>query len=741
MLLADLGAEVVRLVAPGEPRRPWDPGQLCRDRGKILATLDVSEVGSATHLRRLVDAADVVVSDARPGELEQRGLDATTLLARNPSLVHAWLPPYGARGRWSQLPDDPLLLAAIGGFADHHPASEDRPVAPVVPTLASVHGALGAAAAAAALVGRQATGTGRAVTVTGLHASAAVLASMIVRGLDLEQVFSPGKTLRGSPNYRMYQAADGRWLYLAALTPDFFFRALDAVDRMDIMARPDVGGEFTNLLVPAVGAAVGTELEKTFGTRPCDEWLRVLADASVPVAPVSNRAEWMASDIVAANQARLDFEHPELGAVTMPGIPMRLSHTPGAVRHLPGDDYVIPAEAVWRDVNAKDRPAATPAPGTQPGLPLAGLRVLDLCTFLAGPMASSILADHGADVVKVEPVTADPYRVFSVSYAVVNQRKRSIALDLRHPDGRAALLEMIRQADVLVDNLRPSSLDRLGLSEDVLAAANPRLVRASVSAYGHGGPWADLPGFDTVMQALSGLVTAQGGRGDPVSTTAPVHDVGTGSVAALGILAALFARTTSGTGQRVTTSLAATSTFLQSAELTTFAGRPPALEGGADFPGPSATHRYYRARDGWLAVAATTPTQVDDLLQVVGHPEWALLDDAELARRLSDTLATGTVLAWVDELAARHVPACQVLAREGELDDPFLVDNHFSHVVHEPELGRLRMVRGYADWRSSEMPRPSAAVPVGNDTRTVLEEAGMTAGDVDRLIANGAAVG
>jgi crotonobetainyl-CoA:carnitine CoA-transferase CaiB-like acyl-CoA transferase len=463
-----------------------------------------------------------------------------------------------------------------------------------------------------------------------------------------------------------------------------------------------------------------------------------LADAGIPVAPVSTRAEWMASEIVAANQARLDFEHPELGAVTMPGIPMRLSATPGSVRHLPGDEHVVPGQAVWRDAGDKNHRPTTGAP---PGLPLAGVRVLDLCTFLAGPMASSILADHGADVVKVEPVSGDPYRVFSVSYAVVNQRKRSIALDLRHPDGRAALLELVRQADVLVDNLRPSSLDRLGLSEDVLAAANPRLVRASVSAYGHGGAWADLPGFDTVMQALSGLVTAQGGRGDPVSTTAPVHDVGTGSVAALGIVSALFARATSGTGQRVTTSLAATSTFLQSAEMTTFAGRPPALEGGADFPGPSATHRYYRALDGWLAVAATTSAQIDDLLQVVGHPEWALLDDTELARRLSDTFATATVLSCVDELAARDVPACQVLAREGELDDPFLVDNHFSHVVQDPALGRLRMVRGYADWRSSDQPRPSAAVPIGHDTRTVLEEAGMATGDVDRLIARGAAIG
>jgi crotonobetainyl-CoA:carnitine CoA-transferase CaiB-like acyl-CoA transferase len=739
MLLADLGAEVVRVVSPGEPRRPWDPAQLCRDRGKLLATLDRSKVGAATELRRLVDAADVVLTDVRPGELERGGLDAATLLHRDHRLVHAWLPPYAVRGRWSQLPDDPLLLAAIGGFADHHPAAEDRPVAPVVPTVAYVHGALGAAAIAAALVGREATGTGRALAVTGLHASAAILAPMMVQGLDVSEVFSPGKSLPGAPHYRMYQAADGRWLYLAALTPEFFFRALDALDRMDVLARPDVGGEFSNFLVPAIGAAVGAQLEESFGTRPCEEWLTLFAEAGVPVAPVSSRTEWMASEIVAANRARLEFEHPELGAVTMPGIPVTLSSTPGAVRHLPGNDHVVPAKAVWRDVDERAR-SATPAIAPS-GLPLAGLRVVDLCTFLAGPFASAVLADHGADVIKVEPVTGDPYRVYTVSYVVVNQRKRAVALDLRHPDGRAALIDLVRHADVLIDNLRPASLDRLGLGEQVLANANPRLVRASVSAYGHGGPWADLPGFDPVMQALSGLATAQGGIGDPVPTTAPVHDVGTGSVAAFAILAALYARaTTIGTGQRVTTSLAAVSTLLQSAELTTFAGRPPTSEGGADFPGPSAGHRYYRTSDGWLAVAATTPSQLLDLLHVVGDPDWAALDDAELARRLGNALANRPVIEWVDELAARDVPACQVLERTGELDDPFLVDNVFSHVVREPVLGRLRVVRSYTDWLTADRPPPASGAPVGRDTRAVLEEVGMAPEHIERIVTNGAAI-
>jgi crotonobetainyl-CoA:carnitine CoA-transferase CaiB-like acyl-CoA transferase len=680
MLLADLGADVVRSLPGGEPRRPWTAEQLCWDRGKRF----VASAGPA-ELQRLAGAAHVVLSDARPGELEAAGLDAAALAG--PGLVHAWLPPYAARGRWAGLPADPLLLDALGGFASHHPAVEDRPVASVVPVVSATHGALAAGAVAAALVGVRTTGHGRSVVVSGLHAMGACLGSMMLEGLDVERVFSPGSRLPGSPNFRAYQGADGRWLHLAALTPGFFLAALDVLDRMDVMVLDGVDGEFTNLLVPEIGVPVGVQLERSFATRPRDAWLEAFAAAGVPAAPVSTRAEWLDGDIVAATGGRLDLDHADLGPVVLPGVPVRLPATPARVRHLPGDEHVVAAAGVWPGV-VRLGPAST-ADRTAAARPLAGLQVVDLSTFLAAPFASALLADHGAEVVKVETTSGDPYRIFTASYASVNQAKTACALDLRSAAGRDALLDLVRAADVLVDNLRPASMERLDLGDDVLSAAGPRLVRCSVSAYGRTGPYAELPGFDPVLQALSGLADAQGGTSDPVATTAPVHDVATGALAALGVLGALFARAGGGSGQHVTVALATTSTFLQAAEMTTFAGRAPTRAGGRDYAGPTEMHRYHRASDGWVAVAATTPEHVRELLAAAGVADVGGLRTA---------LAAQPVEHWVSVLAACGVPACPVLPRAGALHDPFLVENDFSHVVRDPLIGRLRVVRAFADW-------------------------------------------
>jgi crotonobetainyl-CoA:carnitine CoA-transferase CaiB-like acyl-CoA transferase len=506
---------------------------------------------------------------------------------------------------------------------------------------------------------------------------------------------------------------------------------------MDVMVRPDVNGEFSNMLVPEVGAAVGAVLAERFAERTCSEWLADFAAAGVPSAAVSSRDEWIASDIVAANRARVDFDDPVLGPVVLPGVPVSLSVTDGGVRHLPGPDHVLSAAAVWADdTGGRAAPSAAATPPDSPPLPLAGVRIVDLCTFVAGPTANAILADHGADVVKVEPVTGDPYRVYSVSYVVVNQRKRALALDLRNPAGRDVLLRLVSKADALVDNLRPASLERLGLGDAALLAANPALVRGSVSAYGHDGSWADLPGFDPVMQALSGLVRAQGGDGDPVPTTAPLHDACTGAVAALGILGALFARERAGP-QRATTSLAAVSTYLQSAELTTFRDSHPSATGGVDFPGPSATHRYYEAGGGWVALAADEHRT--RLLEVLGHPEWDELADDALAKALAADLTMRDADAVVDELGAAGVPAARVLDRDGELHDPFLVENRFSHVVSEPSIGRVRVVRTFAEWRGTEPAPPRGGALLGAHTREVLEEAGLTSQEVDELVASGAA--
>jgi crotonobetainyl-CoA:carnitine CoA-transferase CaiB-like acyl-CoA transferase len=724
MLLADLGADVVR-ASDDRPDAERDPGGLCWDRGKVLAPLHGTSV---SDLRRLAAAADVLLTDLRPAELAGHWASPGDALTASPRLVHAWLPPYAARGRWSDLPDDPLLLAAVGGFADHFPAVADVPVAPVVPTVSYIQGAVGAAAIAAALVGRGADGPGRCLTVSGLHAIAATQASMMMTAEDGTAILSAGKRAPGAPNYRSYRGSDGRWLYLAALTPGFFFRALEVLDRMDILVREDVAGEFMNLLRPDVGAAVGAELAETFAARPRAVWLRLLADAGIPAAPVTTRGEWLAGEQVTAAGARLEADHPALGRVVMPGLAVRLSATPGRVRHLPSAAHVSAASSLWRGADGATAAGGAPGGGAPEDLPLAGIRVLDISTFMAAPFASTLLADFGADVVKVEPAGGDPYRVYSASYTAVNQRKRAAVLDLRKPDERGALLRLTADADVLVDNLRADSLSRLGLGDGVLAAAFPRLVRCSVSAYGRTGPFADLPGFDPVMQARSGMMLAQGGADDPVASVAPVHDVGTAALAALGILAALFARARTGRGQHVTASLAGSSVFLQSGELTTFAGRPAAPAGGVDFPGPSPVRRYYQASDGWLAVAATAADHVAELLAAVGHPEWSALDDATLADRLSGVLASRPVEDWVTELAARQVPACPVLPRTGELANPFLVENEFSHVVADPVAGKLRIARGFSDWPGTRpaSQRPARGTTVGEETAAVLAAAGIS---------------
>jgi crotonobetainyl-CoA:carnitine CoA-transferase CaiB-like acyl-CoA transferase len=675
MLLADLGADVVRVLQAGGFAQPWTAERLSWDRGKRFT------VPGQQELSELAAGADVVLADGPRGELDGLALD--------PGLVRVWMPPNTATGRWSGLPDDPVLRSALGGFAAHHPSIGDRPVASVVPVFCAVHGAMGATAAAAGLLRARMSGHGGTVVVSGLHAMAACLCSMAIAGLDVDEVHSAGSKLPGPPNFRAYRACDGRWLYLAALTPAFFFTALSILDRMDVMVLDGVDGEFTNLLVPQIGARAGAELEKTFAERTCEAWLAEFAAAGIPAAPVSTRAEWLAGPF---HGSVAELVHPVLGPVTMPDVPVRLSASPGRVRYLPASEHLVPAARLWP---RRTRPAPS---GPPPGRPLAGLRVVDLSTFLAAPFASALLADHGAEVVKVERPAGDPYRVFTASYAAVNQAKTVGTLDLRDPAARRTFLKIIGEADVLVDNMHASALEQLGLGDAEIAAAAAALVRCSVSAFGRSGPHADLPGFDPVLQSLSGLAAAQGGAGQPVPTSAPVHDIGTGVLAAFGVLAALYERAGGGTGQHVTVSLAATSGFLQAAEMTGFPGRPPAAVGGPDFPGPTLTRRLYQAADGWLAVAATTPEQVSALLTVTVVAD---------AGGLAEAFAARSVEHWLTALAGHDVPACPVIERDLALCDPELGDVGLTHVVRDPQIGRLRVVRTYAD-RAGGTPDASA---------------------------------
>jgi crotonobetainyl-CoA:carnitine CoA-transferase CaiB-like acyl-CoA transferase len=720
MFLADYGADVVKIQPPRKGPLPVDPGWLCWDRNKVLTALDPADRHGRRELRRLLAATDVAIFDRTPGDRAADGWEGASLTIAFPNLIHAWLPPYGTGEQHHELPGDPLLLAAAAGVCDYQQALSDVPVAPVVPILTWAQGALGATALAAALLERRGSGLGQAVTVTGLHSVAAMHATVINRASG--QIIPRRKGGFGIPNYRVYRCRDDRWLFLGSLVQPFFLVALEVLGLLELMILPGIDGDFANVLNPRLNDEVGARLERRFAERDRSHWLDALDAAGVPNAPVCDREEWFASETVAANGLRVGLDHKELGRVDLPGLPVSLSATPGAVRHLPDDDHWSPSGDIWNHAGTGAGRPSAPAPTGDLRAPssrvLEGLRVVDASSFIAGAFGPALLADYGADVVKVEAPDGDPYRIFALGFLAVNQGKRGLQLDLKDPSDRQTYLELVGQADVVIDNLRPATAARLGVASADLHATNSRLVHCSVSAFGTKGAWASRRGFDPLVQALSGLLSSQGGDDAPIVSTMPVHDIAGGTMAAFGALAALYAREYTGEGQVVETSLASVSVMLQSGEFVSYRGRPAPPIGGRDFAGPRAGHRLYRCRDGWICVAASTLDQMEGLLRVLdllesadGAPGPDFLvagGTAPVALEIAAKLALLPVQQALGSLSVAGVPATRVLTRAETLDDPWLENNRFFHVVEDPVFGPCQVVRSYAEWSRSGLSAPTS---------------------------------
>ncbi len=691
MLLAGLGADVVRPETEAGRRRRvadrMDVRSLMGDRDKVHTVLGSLDLGDV-DLARLAAAADVIVVDDTPARLEAAGLAPHRLAAHNPRAVVGWFPANGFQGAAAELPEDPFLLAAISGFAQLQPAADDAPVVPVVAYPSNIQGALGASSVLAALAERAGSGRGQVVSVSGLHAATLLLATLSGASLDQPMAYTAPRDTRAAPSFRLYRCADGKWLFLGALVPTIFITALDALDLVDVMVMPGIDGEFMNIFVGDNGRRVAARLEARFAEGDRAHWLDVLAAAGVPSAAVEGRDAWVTGDAFGSVAGLLTCLHPSLGHVAGPIIRMGwpIDTTPR-----PGWRTAEVAD-VWTGRASVARGAAgestVPRPGseeTPARAPLAGLRVLDCSTFLAGPTGPTILGQWGAEVIKVEPPAGDPYRLYNVAYTGANQGKRKVVLDLGTDEGMAAFRTLLRDADVLVDNFRPSLRDRLGFQTDALHAVNPRLVHATVSAFGEEGQLADVPGFDPVIQACSGLMDACGDGEQPHYTSTPVHDVATGALVLLAVLAALYERDRTGRGRHVALSLAGSSALVQLAEMTALDGQPigsPERRVAARAP------RRLRAADGWVALAAH---ERHDSLTA-----WARRRGDLRAPVGEDALTVGaddlSCAELIAELAALGITAVRVVERDELATDPHLAAHELRHVVHDADIGRCLVV-------------------------------------------------
>jgi crotonobetainyl-CoA:carnitine CoA-transferase CaiB-like acyl-CoA transferase len=457
------------------------------------------------------------------------------------------------------------------------------------------------------------------------------------------------------------------------------------------------------------------ELQRVFAERPRAHWLRVLDAADVPVAPVLDADQWLDHPQIAAMGLRAELRTDAGEQIVMPGILVGLSHTPAAVRHAAKQVPIAELASRWspRPVEAND---AAPQP------PLTGVRVLDLGTIIAGPYLATLLGELGAEVVKVErPPYGDEFRIAhggrgGVGFSAYNRGQRSIMLDLSDVDGRAVYLELARTADVVVDNYRPGVLTRLGIGPAELAAVNPHITCVSVSAFGDSGPLGRRPGFDPIVQALSGIMRAQAGADEadsPTFLTVPINDVLAAGLGALGACAALFARAHIGCGQQVTVTLCASASLLQSAHIVRVNGRAWSPVGGPDFPGPGPLARLYQASDGWLRLDGRWP---DDLPR---------LDQAGLMH--GPSIAAAVAQLTVDEVLARAnavgLPAVRARQAAELVRDSQLIDHGLLTVVEQDDggatlvrPGRWLALPGLTLAEPGEAPAPgehSAAILLG----------------------------
>jgi len=309
--------------------------------------------------------------------------------------------------------------------------------------------------------------------------------------------------------------------------------------------------------------------------------------------------------------------------------------------------------------------------------------------------------------------------------------------------------DLVRQADVVVDNYRFGVRKRLGIDYAALRAINPRVISCSINAYGAEGDRAALPGFDPLLQAEGGMMAAQGGLGtgdgnEPILHTIPVNDVATSAMVAFGVITALNVRDRTGEGQEVLTSLMAQSLTFQLGEVTTYEGRPPNEVGGVDCLGVSALHRFYRCADGWIAIVCDTPRAALTLMAVLDLP-WGDGDEALAERRdgpLAKTMETVLAARVRDDilraLLGAGVACAPALRGPEAIEDPWLWDNRLFDVWRHPRVGDIVSSRGYADFSRTPAGFTRPTPDLGEHSTEVLTEMGISPERIQALFASGA---
>ncbi len=793
MVLADFGADVIKVEAPGGDRFRSMPASRMWLRGKRSAVLDLGTAVGQSSLHDLLRTADVLVVVGAPQRAARWGVDAETATTLRPDLVHCSITGWGPLGPLAQVPGYDAAIAARSGrmmaferqLRRGGPVFAAVPVASHVAAMGAVQGILAALFARARGGGAQRVETSLLQSVLPFDLMELLLVEMMertgVQGVNVTAAGGDMPTL----NYHPVRTADGRWIQCGNLLEHLFMAFLDAtglLDEMLVEERFAVSpGQWDAETVEVVRDMMLTRvLEKT-----ADEWMTIFREnGNVAAEPYLTTAEALHHPDVVGNGDVVTIDDPVVGTVRTLGPFAELSVTPGdGARPAPSigqHTAEVLAEVSGATVSGATVPGATVPGATVPGgvaghqgtpselasaspAPLDGITVVEFATIIAAPLSTSMLTDLGARVIRVEVVDGDPYRhlVPGGGLAVkTTAGKESICLDLKTEDGRAIARQLAVKADVLVHNYRPGVAERLGLGYADLQVANPGLVWVSVAGYGRQSPNANRPATHPCAGA------AMGGAGYQASLAVTTDcasldevremsrqllranesnpDPNTSVVAAAATLMALVARQRHGLGQAVYVSMLMANGYANADDALSYANKPDRVVPDAELFGLGATYRLYRSADGWVFLAITTDAEWTRFRAAADPRAGADESFATVeSRRANDDVLTAYLGAlfrqrcadeWESMLTGVRV-AC--VRADASPPGPFfahhpqMLANDFAPLTQHPRFGLHRRWGSIVTVNGAK-PSYAPGVLAGEHTMSVLSELGF---DDDQIAA------
>lgn len=765
-MLADLGAEVLLVEPPGgcaARRRPplLGPDSLyfaTHHANKQSVCIDLQLEQGRAQLRELLAQSDIFIETTRPGTLDALGLGARELRRAFPALVILSITDFGQTGPYRDRVGTGAVFMAMSGMLSRS-GLPDRP--PLLPPAAIAEESAALQAAWAALVAYFAmldSGEGDHLDYSLFEATAQVLDPPLGATGSAANGQSAAAMLDGrgrpapSPMYPIFPCADGH-VRICVLAPRQWEGMFGWLGSPAAFADPSyarIGVRKAN------GVELNEAIARHFRDQRADDLVAEGQRRGVPIAVVRSPGEVLRDSHLGARNAFTE--------VTVGGV---VGQCPDGSMTLGGERVGLrrPAPAApaasfaWAPRPADVASAAKRAGGAEPRRPLAGVRVLDLGVIVAGAELGRLLADQGADVVKVEHRSfPDGLRqslregVMSVSFALGQRGKRSLGLDLKSAEGRALFKQLVAQADLVLSNFKPGTMDSLGLSYETLRAINPRIIVADSSAHGNTGPMSRTMGYGPLVRAAVGLTYLWRDPSDPAGFSDGVTiypDHAAARVLAIGALAALVRRRRTGKGG--TASVAQAEVFLNDMATgylheSLVPGSLAPMGNQSEFAAP---HGVFPCQgdDEWCVVCVRSDAEWASLCRTIGRPE--LIDDpglATTAARLQQRERAETVLAqWTSKfppvqvaqlLQESGIPAGAMLRLSEFTTEPQLQVRGFMGSVEQPVLGRLDVELGPTRAERLAEPQLRPAPALGQHTREVIADwLGMSAAEIDALVA------